>query len=38
MALVQLIIFAETRGDDFLQIKTHAQMFPDLHSKRKPRS
>ena len=33
--LVELVIFAESRGDDFFQVKSHGAMFCDLRVKRK---
>jgi hypothetical protein len=33
--LVQLVILAQARCDDFFQVKSHAGMFCDLGEKRK---
>src|SRR6266498_5169692 len=35
VSLVELVILAQSRRDNFLQIKSHPVMFCDLHSKRK---
>jgi hypothetical protein len=37
MSLMELVIFTQSRRDNFLQIKSHPVMFCDLRSKRKLR-